>query len=98
VEVGITRAMLVILSRSVSGEGGVDGQVDEQGEQGVDDGTGRSVCGCISGGVARVRLCADDGADLVLRDHGAVQLVRPRTDLHNQHLSARVSSKESEAM
>src|SRR6266545_1576458 len=39
-------------SRSVSGDGGVDGQADDEGQQGVDDGAGGSVCGCVSGGVA----------------------------------------------
>jgi hypothetical protein len=58
VDVGIMRAMLVILPRSVSGEGGVDGQAGEQGEQGVDEGAVGSVRGSVSGGVGPAWLYA----------------------------------------
>ena len=34
----------------------MDGQADEQGQQGVDDGAGGSVRGCVSGGAALARL------------------------------------------
>ncbi len=46
------RVVVVILPGSFPGEGGVDGQTDEQGQQGVDYGAVGPVCGRVSGGVA----------------------------------------------
>jgi hypothetical protein len=44
--------IVIILPDRYRETGGVDGQADDPGQQGVDDGAGGSVCGCVSGGAA----------------------------------------------
>src|SRR4051812_44808530 len=74
VDIGITQPVVVIVRGPYRAEGGVDGQAEEQGQQGVDDGTVGPVRGRVPGGALSARLYGPIGG--VRASTGrAVQLV-----------------------